>query len=70
MPARKDSPKKSRPARNAIHRGPRDERGVVAARILTAARASFATHGYRVNLSATNDLDDTSSLLQSRQPRT
>ena len=46
MPARKATPTKSRPARNAIHRGPRDERGVVAARILTAARASFATHGY------------------------
>lgn len=29
-----------------VHRGPRDERGVAAARILTAARASFATNGY------------------------
>jgi AcrR family transcriptional regulator len=29
-----------------IHRGPRDGRGIVAARILSAARASFATHGY------------------------
>jgi AcrR family transcriptional regulator len=28
------------------HRGPRDERGVIAARILSAARASFAAHGY------------------------
>jgi AcrR family transcriptional regulator len=28
------------------HRGPRDERGVVAARILSVARASFAAHGY------------------------
>jgi AcrR family transcriptional regulator len=46
MLARKATAKKSRPAGNAIHRGPRDDRGVVAARILTAARASFATHGY------------------------
>jgi AcrR family transcriptional regulator len=28
------------------HHGPRDERGVVAARILSVARASFAAHGY------------------------
>jgi AcrR family transcriptional regulator len=30
----------------AIPPGPRDERGVLAARILTQARASFAEHGY------------------------
>jgi AcrR family transcriptional regulator len=46
----------SRPASNktsrtsksvkAITPGPRDERGVLAARILTEARASFAEHGY------------------------
>ncbi len=29
-----------------VHRGPRDDRGVVARRILTAARASFSEHGY------------------------
>jgi AcrR family transcriptional regulator len=29
-----------------VHRGPRDDRGVVAAEILRAARAAFAAHGY------------------------
>jgi AcrR family transcriptional regulator len=29
-----------------VHRGPRDDRGVVAAQILHAARAAFAAHGY------------------------
>jgi AcrR family transcriptional regulator len=33
-------------AAKAIPPGPRDERGVLAARILAAARASFAEHGY------------------------
>jgi AcrR family transcriptional regulator len=33
-------------ADKAIAPGPRDERGVLAARILTEARASFAEHGY------------------------
>src|SRR6201986_666639 len=32
--------------RKPAHRGPRDERGVVAARILSGARASFAARGY------------------------
>jgi AcrR family transcriptional regulator len=38
----------SKPNRNRrpTHRGPRDERGVVAARILSVARASFAAQGY------------------------
>ncbi len=34
-----------RPAR-AAHRGPRDDRGVIAERILATARASFAERGY------------------------
>ena len=33
-------------ARKAIPPGPRDERGVLAARILTEARTSFAEHGF------------------------
>src|SRR6201985_2003517 len=39
---------KSKPSRirKPAHRGPRDERGVVAARILSVARASFAARGY------------------------
>jgi AcrR family transcriptional regulator len=37
--------KASRPQK-PTHHGPRDERGVVAARILSVARASFAAHGY------------------------
>jgi AcrR family transcriptional regulator len=30
----------------SVHRGPRDDRGVVAAQILRAAQAAFAAHGY------------------------
>jgi AcrR family transcriptional regulator len=43
-----DRPVTSRRTRGtkAIPPGPRDERGVLAARILTEARASFAEHGY------------------------
>src|ERR1700761_9322983 len=41
-PARRNTSTSSKPT----HRGPRDESGIVAARILTAARASFAAHGY------------------------
>jgi AcrR family transcriptional regulator len=45
MPERKPA---SRETQNSttVHRGPRDERGVIAERILTVARASFAEHGY------------------------
>jgi AcrR family transcriptional regulator len=46
MPERKQIQRKSEPPTKAIHRGPRDERGIVASRILRAARASFANHGY------------------------
>jgi AcrR family transcriptional regulator len=43
-----DQPATSQPSRaaKAIPPGPRDERGVLAARILAEARASFAEHGY------------------------
>jgi AcrR family transcriptional regulator len=34
------------PEKKALTPGPRDERGVLAARILAQARASFAEHGY------------------------
>jgi AcrR family transcriptional regulator len=46
MPERKPNSKTRRPVAKAVHRGPRDERGVVAAQILSVARTSFATHGY------------------------
>ena len=41
-PIRTKAPRSPKPT----HHGPRDERGVVAARILSVARASFAAHGY------------------------
>src|ERR1700759_5633475 len=42
-----DQPAPSKRARSkAIPPGPRDERGVLAARILTEARACFAEHGF------------------------
>src|ERR1700744_4493204 len=43
---RRPVPKKTSRAAKAITPGPRDERGVLATRILTEARASFAEHGY------------------------
>lgn len=46
MPARKPYCRKTLTSQKPIHRGPRDERGIVAARILSSARASFATYGY------------------------
>jgi AcrR family transcriptional regulator len=46
MLERKPTREKSPISRKPVHRGPRDDRGIVAARILSAARASFATHGY------------------------
>lgn len=46
MPERTPSREQASRSQKTIHRGPRDERGIVAARILTAARASFATQGY------------------------
>lgn len=46
MPEHKPSRRKTSTSHKPIHRGPRDERGIVAARILTAARASFAANGY------------------------
>jgi AcrR family transcriptional regulator len=39
-PAPQDGPDR------VVHRGPRDDRGVIAERILAAARASFAERGY------------------------
>ena len=41
-PTRTKAPRSPQPT----HHGPRDERGVVAARILSVARASFAANGY------------------------
>lgn len=46
MPERKPYRRRTLTSQKPIHRGPRDERGIVAARILSAARASFAAHGY------------------------
>jgi AcrR family transcriptional regulator len=46
MPERNPTREKTLTPPKPIHRGPRDERGIVAARILSAARASFATHGF------------------------
>jgi AcrR family transcriptional regulator len=46
MAERKPNREKASKSQKPIHRGPRDERGIVAARILSGARASFATHGY------------------------
>jgi AcrR family transcriptional regulator len=46
MPERKLTRGKATTSQKPVRRGPRDERGIVAARILSAARASFAAHGY------------------------
>jgi AcrR family transcriptional regulator len=46
MPERKPTRQKTSPSPKPTHHGPRDERGIVAARILRYARASFAAHGY------------------------
>lgn len=36
----------TKPKRNGGERGPRDDRGVLSARIVAAARSSFAQHGW------------------------
>jgi AcrR family transcriptional regulator len=46
MPTRKPATATADPAVTPAHRGPRDDRGVIAAQILHAARAAFATNGY------------------------
>ncbi len=45
MPERKPSTKETRNS-TAVRHGPRDDRGVIAERILSIARASFSEHGY------------------------
>jgi AcrR family transcriptional regulator len=46
MPERKPSSNLRGRVVAPVHRGPRDDRGVVSAQILRAARAAFAAHGY------------------------